>query len=513
MRRILATAAALALSAPVAAAAHTAPPAQAVVPAGAAAPASAARAGAAVPAAPDRAAVRAAVPAPRPDEWWFPPWSIEQKVWPVTQGQGVTVAVLDTGVNAAMPELAGAVVPGGDTSGRGTDGRTDFSKDGHGTGMAIFIAGRGGGRTGLVGIAPKAKILPVSVVVEPGSQAMAEALGIRFAVDHGARVINMSLASPTTSGCPVPLMNAVAYAVHHDVVIVAGAGNSGQEGNPVMYPGTCPGVLAVGATDDYSRPWSNTEAQDYVSVAAPGVDMPSASKSESYYFPHSSGTSNASALVSAAAALVRSANPHMSAREVVARLIGTALDVSAPGRDAQTGYGIIRIPRAMNPAAYPLPAGSPNPPYERFDQWEHPDRAVPSSSGPATTSPGGSGKAGGSGRPTSGGGLVPLVVGLAVVTLIVVAVVVRRGGRGGGAPAAGAAPDDSLARPGTPGASLPPVRPELAGHREGQGRPGQADRPGDPGPRGAAGWPSSSGPPPGFGKDARPTFEPPDDDR
>lgn len=453
---------ALALSAPVAGAI----PAQAGTAARAAALAvpAAAPGLAAAPAKPDHTVARRAVPSPRPEEWWFPPWSIEQKIWPVAQGQGITVAVVDSGVNAARPELAGAVVPGGDTSGHGTDGRKDFDKGGHGTSMSVLIAGQGGGRTGLVGIAPRARILPVDVQPAGASSLDDAALtqGIRFAVDHGARVINISLAGPTTSGCPPTVMDAVAYAVHRDVVVVAGAGNSAQDGNPVMYPATCPGVLAVGATDDHSRPWVKSEGQDYVSVAAPGVNIPVSGKDESYYFPHSDGTSSASALVSAAAALVRSANPRMPAREVVDRLIGTALDVSTPGKDDQTGYGIIRIARAMNPAAYPLPAGSPNPPYERFDQWEHPDRAIPASPSPSSASPGGSAS---SGKSSSASELVPLIVGLVVVALIVVALIARRGGRGGG-------------------------------------------RPDEPGP---AGPPRSSGPPPGFGKDARPTSEPPDD--
>ncbi|OPG09309.1 hypothetical protein B1L11_26255 [Microbispora sp. GKU 823] len=138
--------------------------------------------------------------------------------------------------------------------------------------------------------------------------------------------------------------------------------------HPIMFPASCPGVLAVGATDDHSRPWKSTESNEYVSVAAPGVDIPVASKSEKYSYPHSSGTSDATALVSGAAALVRAANPAMSAREVVRRLIGTALDVDTPGKDDLTGYGIVRINRAMHPDAYPVPPGSPNPPYERFDQ-------------------------------------------------------------------------------------------------------------------------------------------------
>jgi type VII secretion-associated serine protease mycosin len=320
----------------------------------------------------------AAVLSPRSSEWWFSPWSMEQRVWPTTQGQGVTVAVLDSGVNGAMPEIAGALLPGGDTSGRGTDGRTDFNKTGHGTSMSVLIAGQGGGRTRLVGIAPRARILPVDVTggtITTDRLAPPLAAGIRYAVDHGAQVINMSLAAGTLSGCPSEVMSAVAYAVAHDVVLVAGAGNDGDTGNWVEFPATCPGVLAVGATDMYSRPWKSTQAQNYVSVAAPGVHMPTTGKNPNFYYPISAGTSNSAALVSGAVALVRSANPTMPAREVVHRLIATALDVRTPGNDRQTGYGIVRITRAMDTAGYPVSPDSPNPPYQ-VDQWQHPGGAV-----------------------------------------------------------------------------------------------------------------------------------------
>jgi type VII secretion-associated serine protease mycosin len=316
----------------------------------------------------------AAIPSPRSSEWWFSPWSVEQRVWPTTQGQGVTVAVLDSGVNGTMPEIAGALLPGGDTSGRGTDGRTDFDKTGHGTSMSVLIAGQGGGRTRLVGIAPRVKILPVDVtggVITTDRLAAPLAAGIRFAVDHDAQVISMSLAAPTTTGCPSDVMSAIAYAVAHDVVLVAGAGNTGDTDNSAEFPAMCPGVLAVGATDASAQPWKRTQVQDYVSVAAPGVDMPTTGKNPNYYYPHSDGTSNSTALVAGAAALVRSANPTMPAREVVHRLIATAQDVDVPGDDRRTGYGIVRIAQAMD-TGHTVSADSPNPPYQRFDQWQHP---------------------------------------------------------------------------------------------------------------------------------------------
>jgi membrane-anchored mycosin MYCP len=405
----------------------------------------------------------AAVPQPRPEQWYFSPWSIEQKVWPITQGQGVTVALLDGGVNTALPEVSGVVLPGVDLTGHHTDGHTDLSTKGHSTSMAALIAGQGGGFSRLVGTAPGAKILPVAVesgVTEPGPFATRLSNGIRYAADHGAKVIAMPIGVTGPSPCPDVVMDAIAYAVRHDVVLVAAAGNSGNTVNDVEFPGACPGVLAVGATDDFSRPWSHTQSQAYVSVAAPGVNIPTTGDNENYYYPHSNGTSISSTLVAAAAALVRSANSSMPAREVVRRLVGTALDVGTPGRDLQTGYGIVRINRALYPS-YSVAANSPNPPYERFDQWQNSRNGKPTATAAPTASPKSGGKA---------GPVILVVVLILVVGIVAVAVAGR------------------LARRGAP--------------------PGPGG--GDAAPRE---HPTGSMPPAGSGKNARPTFMPPSEGR
>ncbi|HEY0539499.1 MAG TPA: S8 family serine peptidase [Actinoallomurus sp.] len=419
----------------------------------------------------------AAAPHPRTDEWWFAPWSIEQKIWPVTQGHGVTVALLDGGVNVTLPEIAGAVLPGADMSGHGTDGRTDLSKYGHSTSMAALIAGQGGGRSRFVGTAPQAKILPVDVTggaISPDRLATTLAKGIRFAADHGAKVITMPLGARASSPCPSTVMDAIAYAVRRDVVLVAAAGNSGNTDNDVEFPASCPGVLAVGATDDYSRPWSQTQAHDYVSVAAPGVDMPTIGKNKNYYYAHTNGTSNSTALVSAAAALVRAANPTMSGREVVHRLIATALDVNTPGSDAQTGYGIVRISRALD-TSYVVPANSPNPPYERFDQGQNPRTGVPS----ATVPPGASRNG------LSLGRVVLMVVLILVVGVLAVLVAGRF------------------------------VRRSVQSRRSVDDGPASAPTPADPASTaGPAHSPGQGDPvaPAGFDKKVRPIFEPPHED-
>ncbi|MFB4303743.1 S8 family serine peptidase [Actinomadura sp. NTSP31] len=338
-----------------------------------------------------------AEPRPRKDEWWFPAWGIENDVWPLSKGAGVTVGVLDSGVNPHLPELSGVVLKGADTAGGKSDGRKDLDAKGHGHGttMAIMIAGQGGGSSGFAGIAPEAKILPVHVlsidVVGPdrvdGYKAIAD--GIRFAVDKGAKVLNLSFgagAPGTPDQCSREVRDAVAYAIQHDVVTVAAAGDTGNTNNFPEAPASCPGVLAVGGVNADLRPWEGTQRQPYVSIAAPASGSVAVGKTGTIY-SDAQGTSASAALVSGAVALVRSHNPSMSGRTVVQRLIATALPINKPVPDKATGYGAIRINRAMDPAKYPVPAGAANPVYARFDQSQRAAQKVSAaSSSPAAES-------------------------------------------------------------------------------------------------------------------------------
>lgn len=317
-----------------------------------------------------------ATPSPLRGEWWFSAWGIQSDVWPVTKGSGVTVALLDTGVNAALPELSGAVVKGGDSTGENTDGRRDLDdrNGGHGTAMAALIAGQGRGRSGYVGIAPDVKILPIHDSVRFGDKNNAfesYATGLRFAVDHGAKVANFSqgITSETMKNhCEPGLQDAIAYAIDHDVVVVASSGDTGDSTNWTELPGSCAGVLAVGGFGPDLRAWAGTQRQPYVAVAAPGDGIPAIGKNAELD-PDSSGTSSAAALTSGAIALIRAANPRMPARTVVQRLIATAHPLGKAPWNDRTGYGAIQITAAMNPRRYPVAADAPNPVYASFDKW------------------------------------------------------------------------------------------------------------------------------------------------
>lgn len=306
-----------------------------------------------------------AEPGPRADQWWFRSWSIQKEVWPVTRGQGVTVAVIDTGVNGDLPDLRPVVLPGADLTGNGGDGRRDYDahRNGHGTGMASLIASQGTA-TGFVGIAPEAKILPIAA---PAVNGPTTAKAIRFAVDHGATVVNISESSVSAAlypnQCPPQILDAIKHAADKDVVVVASAGNTGDVDNKPNYPASCPGVLAVGAFGQDGKPWRSTQRQPYVTVAAPGTRVGWINM-DGHAYRDGQGTSQAGALTSGAVALIRSRYPQMPARQVVQRITATAKDFGPPGRDDQLGYGVISIPRALTQN---VPDTAPNPVYDRLD--------------------------------------------------------------------------------------------------------------------------------------------------
>ncbi|SOB83908.1 type VII secretion-associated serine protease mycosin [Streptomyces sp. 1331.2] len=284
----------------------------------------------------------------RDAQWVLSDYRASSVLWPESQGNGVTVAVIDSGVMKDHQDLVGQVVAGADFTGEGTDGTVD--KDGHGTGMASLVAGHGhGDNAGIMGLAPKAKILPVRVSWSTEG-AMAQsglAKGIRFAVDHGAKVINMSIGG--YSGTDQETRTAVKYAVDHDVVLVASTGNSGQQAAPVEYPAAYPGVVAVGAVDRQGHLWEKSTYGPETTLAGPGAEIYRASAKSSTGYGVANGTSDASAYVSATAALIRAKNPNLSAGQVINRMIKSATPASdgATVPNDRYGYGILDPAKAL----------------------------------------------------------------------------------------------------------------------------------------------------------------------
>lgn len=260
-----------------------------------------------------------------PQPYWIGQLDLA-RAWSTAKGDGVVVGVIDTGVDPTAPGLGDAVLPGRQFPDLGA-GTADV--DGHGTQMAQLI----------VSVAPKVKILPAKL--DGGAGEANDA--IRWVVDHGAKVVNLSAGS----GSPglTAFDDGIDYARQHDAVVVAAAGNS--ETDPgVVSPADRPGVLAVSAVDGAGEFRGDVSVQGpAVALAAPGVDMLGRS-----------GTSEAAAVVSGVTVLVRSRFPTETADDVINRLTSTATDRGAPGRDPRYGYGIVNPVGALSApeAAHPI---------------------------------------------------------------------------------------------------------------------------------------------------------------
>jgi subtilisin family serine protease len=268
------------------------------------------------------------------------------RAWQFSKGAGVTVAVVGTGVEASHPDLVGRVVKGqdfGDSA--GGDGRRDPGPEGvPGTQIAGIIAGTGRNYRGdgLVGLAPEAKVLPLRVYRDAKPLAAASAKAIRYAVDHGARVIDVSVSFANPSD---PLKSAVNYAIGKDAVIIAGAGAAGTTGTRPAYPASYPGVVSVSATDRRGGILPASSGAKNVTLAAPGVDILSTARDGSYWT--ASGSDYAAAWVAAAAALVRSEQPGWTSGQIVQKLTDTANRKGSAGRDARYGSGTVAPATAL----------------------------------------------------------------------------------------------------------------------------------------------------------------------
>ncbi|MFJ9902921.1 type VII secretion-associated serine protease mycosin [Streptomyces sp. NPDC101152] len=290
-----------------------------------------------------------------------------QQAWRTTKGKGVTVAVLDTGVEADHPDLVGNVLPAKDMIGFGaSQGDRDWAR--HGTAMAGIIAGHGhgpGDSDGVMGVAPEAKILPVRVILEDGDAARGQARstrgnalaeGIRWAADHGADVINLSLGDDSASAHPEPAEDeAVQYALKKNVTVVASAGNGGKKGDHTSYPAAYPGVIAATAVDRFGTRADFSTRRWYATVSAPGVDIVIADPDHRYY--EGWGTSAASAYVSGAVALIKAARPGLTPAQIKQLLENTARDAPAGGRDDSRGFGMVDPAAALAAAGRLKPSG------------------------------------------------------------------------------------------------------------------------------------------------------------
>lgn len=275
-------------------------------------------------------------------------------IWKVSTGKGVTVAIIDDGVKE-IPELKGQIVPGADLVSQGGDGRNDNS--GHGTGIAAMIAatGKHPSGDGGFGLAPGVKILPIRVDnAELATPSWVAA--IRFAAESDAKVINISLGIGGTPETDRARAEAVKYALSKGKLVFAAVGNSGDAGNEVEYPGATPGVVGVGATDANGKATAESQHGPQVDLAAPGVDIFTACSGKTGLCK-THGTSDASALTSASAALLWSAHPDWTNNQVLRVLLNTAgKPTDGVERNDYVGYGIVRPRIALQTPGDPGPA-------------------------------------------------------------------------------------------------------------------------------------------------------------
>ncbi len=271
----------------------------------------------------------------------------------LSQGDGVVVAVVDSGVNGNHPDLAGNVLSGVDVSGAGAPNGLE-DRDGHGTAMASLIAGHGHGNgDGVLGMAPKARIFPIRDGLTKDVPPQALVSGVNTAVQSGAKVISISQGVASTSG----LEKAIKSAFAADAVVVAAIGNKPEQVLPAL-PAAIDGVVAVGAIDQDGNVASISVTGPNMVLAAPGVRIVSADK-EGYAV--GDGTSASTAIVAGAAALIRSKYPNLKAPEVIHRLTATATDKGPSGRDSQYGFGVLNIVDALKADVPPLtPSASPS---------------------------------------------------------------------------------------------------------------------------------------------------------
>jgi type VII secretion-associated serine protease mycosin len=301
------------------------------------------------------------------DAQWHVPYLDLATAHQVTRGEGVTVAIIDSGVDATHPDLRDNVLPGIDLI--EPDNADAWTPEDHGTLVAGVLAGHGhgtGDADGVLGVAPGAKILPIRASSDadedeqPTSHLVAD--GVRHAVDGGAGVISISLSSEHSDVDE----HAIAAARRAGVVVVAAAGNR-PDADAVTFPASLPTVIAVGGVGQDGDLAEFSVTGPEVLVTAPGDEIVTTRPGDEYAV--ASGTSFAAPIVAGAAALVRSRFPDLTADEVIHRLVTTAADAGPAGPDEQYGHGVVDVVAALTADLPPMPPVPDEPDDTRLAQW------------------------------------------------------------------------------------------------------------------------------------------------
>ncbi|MGW4034232.1 S8 family serine peptidase [Streptomyces sp. NPDC004838] len=366
----------------------------------------------------------------QPQQWYLDAMRAEE-MWKVATGEGIKVAVIDTGVNSSTPSLKGQVLKGLDAT--DAEGEETDDYDGHGTTMAELIAGTGKGG-GLRGLAPGVKIIPMRVSDadfqnkhKVNGQDVPDA--IRAAADSEAKIISMSMGSEYSSP---EERAAVKYAFSKGKLFFASSGNNAKEGNKPEYPAAYAEVVGVASADSKGKVAETSQHGDNVDLAAPGIGIPAWCDTKFKNYCDSGGTSLATAIASASAALVWSAHPDWTANQVLHALIDTASRDWAKGtRSNFLGHGLIRPrqiildgkgepgPADISPLTHEKTGGSP----------ASASPSAPASSQPSKDQPDGKAAVAGSSKKSEDDGQSGLILG-GVAAVVVLAggafLVVRR---------------------------------------------------------------------------------------
>ncbi|QFZ73911.1 S8 family serine peptidase [Streptomyces fagopyri] len=357
----------------------------------------------------------------RSKQWYLAPMKASE-MWKVSAGEGVKVAVIDSGVNPGTPSLKGQVLV--DEVPKAVSYHVTQDYSGHGTSMAELIAGTGAGG-GLKGLAPGARIVPYRIVtgdLKSEAERMktsTSAMAIRAAADSDAKIINMSYGSPASDPDEEA---AIKYAHSKGKLLIAGTGNNAEKFNLIGYPAAYPFVVGVAAADKTGKVGKFSEHGNYVDLAAPGLDLPVWCDKSFRSYCTGAGTSAATAITSASAALVWSAHPDWTANQVLGSLIDTA------GRDwpknkpsNYLGYGLIRPRKVLEDTGIdPGPAKTDPLSYENGAgvTGASPSATAPASSQPPKSTSGDRTSAAGSNTESSGGTPWGALAGVAAVLVI-----------------------------------------------------------------------------------------------
>jgi type VII secretion-associated serine protease mycosin len=279
------------------------------------------------------------------DQWGWSRVKADQAYDTGYHGEGVIVALLDTGVDTEHPDLAANIIDGWNFV---DDNNNITDLDGHGTMVCGVVAAVANNGIGVAGVAPNVTIMPLKVLSESGGNLFDLSLAITYAADHEAKVIGMSLGG-NSSRIPMALESAINYAYQKGCVLVAAAGNDGT--NELFYPAAYDNVIAVSAIDENDTKASFSNYGDYIDFCAPGVDILTTWTNGTYAY--GSGTSFAAPFVTGVVALMLSKYPSLNPENVTATLRAQAEDLGDAGWDQFYGWGLVDAYAAVTQTSIP----------------------------------------------------------------------------------------------------------------------------------------------------------------